>query len=325
MIGKIFQYDNLPIPDPTFYSLISGLIVVLIAASGGIIFFYEMRKEQVLEVRRMMRAWGILAVSVSLTYVFFNIENIIWFNSEGLGVMNLTSTLHVIAYVMIYIGFSLFLSSLELHVFNRRRVFAWIALVAVILYSIISVFIPTMNFDLLIELWPIFVIIYYIITGFLVLSTFGILAAMIKRTAGDLRRRFGFTVAGFSIFLIGVLFNMVLPNWGFILTGIICPALLLLGLIIILASRPTRLSGPLLDYYTSERLCIVHRGKIEDKVFACPSCGIFYCLRCQKALVEAGDPCWNCKASLETGKAKVIPDYQEDLLKDDLGKGKKLK
>jgi hypothetical protein len=63
-------------------------------------------------------------------------------------------------------------------------------------------------------------------------------------------------------------------------------------------SRFTRLNASMLEYYQSKRVCIVHRGTIEGKIFICSTCNVFYCIPCRDAIVELENKCWNCKAPL---------------------------
>ena len=75
-----------------------------------------------------------------------------------------------------------------------------------------------------------------------------------------------------------------------------------------------------IDFYQNQRLCVVHRGVIEDKVFLCSNCNVFYCLKCREALIEMENKCWNCdatieKAVIESSKIKATPiaaDSRED-------------
>ncbi|MBN2152608.1 MAG: hypothetical protein JW839_14235 [Candidatus Lokiarchaeota archaeon] len=61
----------------------------------------------------------------------------------------------------------------------------------------------------------------------------------------------------------------------------------------------SRINKALLDYYTSKRICIVHRGRIKGRAFMCANCHVLYCMPCKAAIVEIENKCWNCKQELE--------------------------
>ncbi|MFX0100042.1 MAG: hypothetical protein ACFFCS_10720, partial [Candidatus Hodarchaeota archaeon] len=60
-----------------------------------------------------------------------------------------------------------------------------------------------------------------------------------------------------------------------------------------------RIMPIIIDFYQSEHICIVHKGKIEGKVFICRNCNIFYCIRCKEAISKNENACWNCGEVLD--------------------------
>ncbi|MFX0103164.1 MAG: hypothetical protein ACFFCS_26605 [Candidatus Hodarchaeota archaeon] len=77
------------------------------------------------------------------------------------------------------------------------------------------------------------------------------------------------------------------------------------------------LATTLLEYYQSKRICIVHRGTIKDRVYACPGCGVYYCVPCKNAVVDAENKCWNCGTVLEKSMTINIQIKADDHAFDD--------
>jgi hypothetical protein len=123
-------------------------------------------------------------------------------------------------------------------------------------------------------------------------------------------------------FVIGfvIMVAMLLAGNNFFLKGDAFPGENAVGPVITLASVFLLNSGltnaykSLVDYFQSEHVCIVHRGKIAGKMFICPRCGVFYCIPCRDAIAEIDGKCWNCKTALEQGKtaeqAAAVPAPQ---------------
>ncbi|HME52595.1 MAG TPA: hypothetical protein VKM55_10280 [Candidatus Lokiarchaeia archaeon] len=83
-----------------------------------------------------------------------------------------------------------------------------------------------------------------------------------------------------------------------------------------------RINKAAMNYYSSRKICIVHRGKIQGTPFMCATCGVLYCAMCKDAIVYAENQCWNCKSVLSPltlqsmpqdseGQAKPVNDLQD--------------
>ena len=121
---------------------------------------------------------------------------------------------------------------------------------------------------------------------------------IIKNTAGIVRRNAIISSIGLIIFFTGLLLDIdALSVLGIdSIRLLLTPILLLVGTIIWFL-KP--LDNVIVEYYQVKRICIVHRGVIEGKVFMCPVCSTFYCITCKDAIANAENKCWNCRAILD--------------------------
>jgi len=53
-------------------------------------------------------------------------------------------------------------------------------------------------------------------------------------------------------------------------------------------------------------ICVVCKGKLERKMYICPSCNTFYCNNCSESLAELENMCWVCNTPFDKSKP-VIP------------------
>jgi hypothetical protein len=74
---------------------------------------------------------------------------------------------------------------------------------------------------------------------------------------------------------------------------IISPSLIILG--ILLSTLNIDHSFKLfLEYYTTKQICLVHRGKIDGKMYFCPQCLVKYCNNCFNSVITVENKCWAC-------------------------------
>jgi hypothetical protein len=55
-----------------------------------------------------------------------------------------------------------------------------------------------------------------------------------------------------------------------------------------------------------QRICLVHKGKIQGKLMKCVNCKIIYCVRCFMAIKAIENVCWACNKSLDSRKKSKI-------------------
>lgn len=128
-----------------------------------------------------------------------------------------------------------------------------------------------------------------------------------KKTYGGLRRNSNLIAGAFIILILSTLLHILrgnIPdfpfNWlVFIITSIVGAMLLI--------SEYTRSIIPVLEHYSSENICIVHRGKIEGKTIICPECMVKYCKQCFDSVIKEENKCWNCGSMIHGEKAKHVP------------------
>nr|MDO8086769.1 hypothetical protein [Candidatus Sigynarchaeum springense] len=54
------------------------------------------------------------------------------------------------------------------------------------------------------------------------------------------------------------------------------------------------------------KTCIVHKGPIQGTNYSCPSCHVFYCLKCARSLATQGEKCWSCGHEIELEAEETV-------------------
>jgi len=63
---------------------------------------------------------------------------------------------------------------------------------------------------------------------------------------------------------------------------------------------------------TQEFNCIVHKGPIVgDKVYICPNCRTFYCIKCANVLRDKGEKCWSCDSEIQLTAPIAVPTQEK--------------
>lgn len=139
-----------------------------------------------------------------------------------------------------------------------------------------------------------------------------------KRTHGSLKRNsivigYGYLMLFFSNIL--HLLRGDLPEFPlrwliFIVINIIS--------IFILLNEYVNAILPVLDYYISKNVCLIHKGEIEGKYHLCPKCFVKYCDKCFKEVIKKESKCWACKYDFKKKIVKFVePITKTEMIEDD--------
>ncbi|MFX1276113.1 MAG: hypothetical protein ACFFBP_22525 [Promethearchaeota archaeon] len=78
-----------------------------------------------------------------------------------------------------------------------------------------------------------------------------------------------------------------------------------------LTKRPDHLTEEEIIVAIEKRICLVCKGKLERKIYICPDCGTFYCIKCSDALNELENICWVCETPFDESKPVRLTEKKE--------------
>ncbi len=101
---------------------------------------------------------------------------------------------------------------------------------------------------------------------------------------------------------------------------IIPPIITLLG-VVTMVSYSDGAFKLLLEYYTSKKICLVHRGETKEKMYYCPQCLVKYCKKCFNSVIVLENKCWACNHKFTEGET---PQQDIELGKVEMSYRKKI-
>jgi len=155
---------------------------------------------------------------------------------------------------------------------------------------------------------------------------------LVFTTAGKIRRNALLDIVAIALIGIGTLLdgedfvigagNIYVSNMNALdLYYAISPGLVIGG--IILFASMSSIDDAIVDFYTNDHVCIVHKGKIEGKFFVCGTCKAFYCIKYKEAIQQIDKCCWNCKTPFDRATlAEVSKATPEETLTEIFSPGK---
>jgi len=80
-------------------------------------------------------------------------------------------------------------------------------------------------------------------------------------------------------------------------------------------TRPPKITVEEAKFYREKGLCLVCKNKISRLNYVCPSCNVFYCLKCSEALTNLENACWVCDSPFdETKPVRLEQKVDEEIL-----------
>ncbi|MFX0099136.1 MAG: hypothetical protein ACFFCS_06100 [Candidatus Hodarchaeota archaeon] len=219
----------------------------------------------------------------------------------GLLFSNLNRPLFILGLILMELILAAQIYPLERAVnWNRTRGTKYLVVTACLLCSM---FIPMLAWSFMstiIFAMAIFGLLYGLI------ANIGINIKLVVKSVGEVRTRSIMIILGSLCFYLGFLWTLEIREISIVyhLFGYSYVKLdITLGCIAqvvaaILYRRGFQIKA-LVDYYNSQRYCIVHKGPIEGRVYMCSNCSIFYCMKCKEAIINAENTCWNCGDTLD--------------------------
>ncbi|MFX0058476.1 MAG: hypothetical protein ACFE85_11765 [Candidatus Hodarchaeota archaeon] len=77
-------------------------------------------------------------------------------------------------------------------------------------------------------------------------------------------------------------------------------------------TRPPKITVEEAKFYREKGLCIVCKNKIARLNYVCPSCNIFYCVKCSEALTKLENACWVCDNPFDETKPVRLEQKIDD-------------
>ncbi|MFX1405566.1 MAG: hypothetical protein ACFFBW_01285 [Promethearchaeota archaeon] len=82
-------------------------------------------------------------------------------------------------------------------------------------------------------------------------------------------------------------------------------------------TRPPKITIEEAKFYREKGVCIVCKNKISRLNYVCPSCNVFYCLKCSEALTNLENACWVCESPFDESKpVRLEQKVDEEILLD---------
>jgi hypothetical protein len=77
-------------------------------------------------------------------------------------------------------------------------------------------------------------------------------------------------------------------------------------------TRPPKITVEEAKFYREKGLCIVCKNKISRLNYVCPSCNVFYCVKCSEALTKLENACWVCDSPFDETKPVKLEQKIDD-------------
>ena len=66
--------------------------------------------------------------------------------------------------------------------------------------------------------------------------------------------------------------------------------------------RPQKLTEEEVSISKEKKICLVCKSELMKKIYICPECKTFYCIKCSDALEDLENACWVCDTPFEDSK-----------------------
>ena len=292
--------------------IVAWISVIIIAIVLGVLFLYDNRK--ILKSFKMNRGFNtylsILVFCFAGVRICFLISD---FEYAAHGGTILFSQLVFLGYIFGFLGFGSMSLYFDRYIVNsKNKVLSLILVTFAVLNVIFFLILP-----FFIQFHDIF---RFLLFGGLYLSGGIFLYSGLKVIKGTQIRNFKtiiWLLLGIILIILGSaldadeLYEFYLEQPLFML---IPPIFIVIGMII--ARRSNKLAFTLvMEYYSSNQICLVHRGKIESKIHFCPNCYVKYCKKCFAFVLSSENRCWAC--NYDFIKEEIITEDKLEKSEDD--------
>ncbi len=85
-------------------------------------------------------------------------------------------------------------------------------------------------------------------------------------------------------------------------------------LILIIFTRPQKVTEEEVIFHRERKICLVCKGKLLRSIYLCPECDALYCIKCSEALSTMENVCWACYTPIDPAKpVKIIKEQEKDI------------
>jgi hypothetical protein len=292
---------------PLDYKFIPWAIAIAIIIICGIAIL--MRNREIIKEYKSYRRFNIIIASI---FFSFALIRVIFFISDVLIVLYGRTSFHTdlesFTYYIVYFMLNMLFLYFDIYfVKSKKLLYSKI----MILYSIITGMIGFL-FD-----WSSPLGRYILYSGWVVsfLILFIVFLKLFRGIRIEAFHGFSWGIFGIGIIALGSILDTIeflglYYNFPFL---VVIPAILMGFGIITITFNSMDLFNIFLEYYSTKKICLVHKGIINGKVRFCPSCMVKYCDNCFTSVILKDNTCWACQHEFIKGETTTLVGESDSL------------
>ena len=294
---------------PLEFKLPPWIIVIFLLLGCAVVLWRKNRKisKDFKMHRHFNITWSIFFLCYGIGRIFFSLSD---YERAYYGTSAFHYQLVTYAYVCGVAGIASAIYYFDKYIFKPDRLFVSKTLLACTLILLPILVVVAIFYN---DLFPLIRIVVYSSLfaggGFLAIGTLRILRAVDTATFSN----YLWNVIGLLLMIIGIsidiepMYNLVYFDYPYLL--VLSPIILSIGAILFTKNIDI-LFKLMLEFYESQQICLVHRGKLKGRRHMCPNCFVKYCDHCFKAVIMVEKKCWACNSYISK-EVKAIPSTPE--------------